>query len=81
MPWQCSQTFASILGLYAKYVADHYGRVITVVFDGYESGLSTKDATHQRRSAGGVGLKVNFTPNMTFSSKKDDFLSNSINKQ
>ena len=45
IPWQCGHTFASILALYDKYVADHYGRVITVVFDGYESGPSTKDAT------------------------------------
>jgi hypothetical protein len=50
------------------------------VFDGYE-GLSTKNLTQKRRTAGKVGATVTFTEDMKATMKKDQFLSNSRNKQ
>lgn len=51
------------------------------MFDGYDSGQSIKDATHQRRTAGKVSLTVNFTSQMVNQVKKDEFLANKTNKQ
>ena len=79
IPWTRGQTYDSILDSYCDFISK-YGKAI-VVFDGYESGPSTKDATHQRRAAGCVGMTVNFTPDMVLTVKKDVFLSNTSNKQ
>ncbi|KAK3748771.1 hypothetical protein QZH41_003537, partial [Actinostola sp. cb2023] len=46
-----------------------------------EDGQSTKDCTHQRRTAGTCRPTVNFSSNMIFQSKKEDFLANKFNKQ
>ncbi|EDO49780.1 predicted protein [Nematostella vectensis] len=51
-----------------------------VVFDGYESGRSTKDSTHERRSSV-CGPSVEFDGKMVLRIKKDVFLSNPANKQ
>ena len=53
----------------------------SVIFDGYESGPSTKDMTHQRRSGQVMSPVINFTGNMALSFSKDKFLSNDTNKQ
>ena len=74
------QNYEDILSTYTERVTTKYGKPI-VVFDGYESGPSTKHATHQRRAGGGVRVGVNFTTDMVISSKKDVFLSNTSNKQ
>ena len=79
IPWSRGQTYDDVLNFYANY-ALKYGKPI-VVFDGYDSGPTTKDATHQRRQAGGVGPLINFTTNMVITTKKDVFLSNDSNKQ
>jgi 5'-3' exonuclease len=52
-----------------------------VVFNGYGSGPSTKDVTHQRRTAKGVGQQVHFDDDMVLKLKEDEFLSNEVNKQ
>ena len=53
-----------------------------MVFDGYASGPSTKDETHQRRaSSQNNGAEVNFKPEMLLTIKKKSFLANSKNKQ
>lgn len=53
-----------------------------MVFDGYESGSSTKDETHQRREGThSFGPEVNFKPNMKMTMKKKAFLANQKNKQ
>ena len=43
--------------------------------------LSTKDSTHKRRRGGSVGLAVHFNDTVTLQTKKEDFLSNTQNKQ
>ena len=52
----------------------------TVVFDGYGEGPSIKDNTHQRRGQNTHPV-VNFTADMEFSGKKEDFLSRDKNKE
>ena len=78
--WPRGSTYNDILQLYAEYVERKYGKV-TVVFDGYGNGPSTKDITHLRRKASAAGGKVNFSKNMLLSSKKEVFLANESNKQ
>ena len=51
-----------------------------VVFDGYFGGPSTKDMAHVQRSTL-PGRDVQFTPDMLLSEKKEEFLSNTTNKQ
>ncbi len=46
--WPRGVTYGRICQLYTDYVAKKYGKP-SVVFDGYQDGLSTKDATHLRR--------------------------------
>ncbi|KAK6191116.1 hypothetical protein SNE40_002860 [Patella caerulea] len=80
IPWTKGNTWSSICGQYAHYVKTRYPEV-TVVFDGYTDGATTKDCTHARTSSQGIGAKVNFKSNMPLQMKKEDFLSNKDNKQ
>jgi len=48
--WHQSSTYNQTLDQYALYVTKKYGRNVTVVFDGYSSGLSIKDHEHVRRT-------------------------------
>ncbi|MCG8032824.1 MAG: hypothetical protein JAZ03_11705 [Candidatus Thiodiazotropha taylori] len=66
--------------MYVDYVNRKY-RNAAVVFDGYEDGPSTKDATHLRRTGASVGPKVNFSSDMVITSRKEEFLANQDNKQ
>ena len=55
-------------------------RFTIYLFDGYDNGPTTKDCTHQRRGHG-CGPAVLFDPDMLVTLKKDEFLSNQVNKQ
>ena len=79
IPWPRGLTYTEILSLYVQHVTQRYSQV-TVVFDGYEEGPSTKDCEHQRRS-GVSGQTVNFDSDMVSNLKKNMFLSNTTNKQ
>ena len=70
IPWNRGMTFGAIVTSYVDYVTKHYP-MSTVVFDGYAAGPTTKDVTHQRRSAGRIGVEVKFTSDMILSSKKE----------
>ena len=80
IPWNKGSTFIQICQSYVDYVRRRYSKAV-VVFDGYQSGPSTKDPTHMRRSRGVEGTKVSFKPNTPFKSKKETFLLNLENKQ
>ena len=70
LPWPSHSTYADIASIYVQFVTRHYGEAV-VVFDGYESGPSTKDETHQRREGKySYGPEVNFKPNMKITMKK-----------
>jgi hypothetical protein len=80
IPWPRAATYSNVCALYVDYVTRKYGNAV-VLFDGYEHGPSTKDATHLRRMWTNVDPKVNFSDNMVITSKKEEFLSNQENKQ
>lgn len=46
IPWKNGFTYDEICQQYVTYVDHHYGHPV-VVFDGYQSGPSTKDTTQQ----------------------------------
>ena len=80
IPWRRSDTFAAIGQTYVEYVQRMYIKP-RIVFDGYNNGPSTKDATHLRRSCGVVGPTIRFNPEMVCSTRKEHFLANPNNKQ
>ncbi len=59
--WEKGATFDEIADKYVTYVQANYTNA-TVVFDGYQSGPSVKDATHYKRSKGLVGQMFSFQP-------------------
>ncbi|GFN75907.1 hypothetical protein PoB_000241300 [Plakobranchus ocellatus] len=63
IPWRRSDTFAAIGQIYVEYVQRMYMKP-RIVFDGYNDGPSTKDATHLRRSCGVIGPTIRFNPEM-----------------
>lgn len=79
IPWAIGDTYGKILEDYCNYVTKHYKKAV-IVFDGYDDGPSTKDATHKRR-VGNEGRKVVFNAAMKLQLKKKEFLSNKENKQ
>ena len=79
-PWPRGFTYDGICKLYADYVTRRYGRAV-IVFDGYRDEASVKDVTHKRRTGARIGATVKFSSDMVFRSKKDEFLSNKVNKQ
>ena len=80
VPWPRGASFDTICKIYTDYVTKKYLDV-TVVFDGYEEGPSTKDNTHIHRYGGRVGAEVRFNGEMILQSRKDQFLANGRNKQ
>ena len=76
--WGKNEPYSTILLRYFTYVDLRYPKA-TIVFDGYESPLSTKDTAHQRRSRT-VGREVLFSEEMILTTKKEEFLSNKANK-
>ena len=79
LKWTDGSTYNSIADAYASFTVDVYGNA-TVVFDGYDGGPSTKDNAHQRRTRTKVTNKVDISDATKFVGKKDDFLSNDMNK-
>ena len=80
IPWSKGSTFSTLCNVYVNYVTGKYHDAV-VVFDGYRSGPTTKDTAHLRRTKGITGAKVYLTQNTPFKTKKEQFLSNSENKQ
>ena len=79
LPWKKGESYGTIASSYTDFTVRHYG-LATVVFDGYGEGPSIKDNTHQRRGQNTHPV-VNFTADMEFSGKKEDFLSRDKNKE
>jgi hypothetical protein len=71
-PRKRGTTFDSIATTCVDYVQKNFSNAI-IVFDGYESGCSTKNVTYLRRSKGAVGSKVIFTGSMVLKSQKEQF--------
>ncbi|KAL8561256.1 hypothetical protein ACOMHN_047112 [Nucella lapillus] len=80
IPWSRGAPFASIIQSYVNYTKRRY-QDVTVVFDGYLSGPSTKDPTHHRRQKTKACTDVEFELGMTLNVRKEIFLANKNNKQ
>jgi hypothetical protein len=81
--WTKGNTYQDICNKYATYVKQRYRNVekTIVLLDGYSTNASTKDTAHVRRSKGRTGTTVLFNSDTVFNTKKEDFLSNQVNKQ
>ena len=77
--WPQDVTYADGISEYVSYIKRRYCNA-TIVFDGYDSGPSIKDVTHNRRS-GRVAPDIDFSGNMRVCVKMEPFLSNGANKQ
>ena len=73
LPWEKGLSFGEIIDRYVASVKRIDAVSITVVFDGYSAGPSTKDALHLKRTKGIFGSKVTFTEKTPFMSKKETF--------
>ncbi|KAK6171638.1 hypothetical protein SNE40_018084 [Patella caerulea] len=71
-------TYETICQRYIKIIK-RYPNPITV-FDGYNQETTTKDTTHQRRSKTKANTVLSLSGDKIFKSKKEDFLSNVVNK-
>ena len=80
--WPQQVTYEELCNKYCQYVLRRYGKQTIVVFDGYNS-LTTKNITHQRRSAGKVSatVRVTFVQSMKVTMKRELFLANLENKK
>ena len=74
--WKRNELFATIFNKYSQFLAHH--KIDTVVFDGYT--LSTKDATHQKRS-GKISQTVDISDDNRCPSDRNTFFSNYTNKE
>ena len=74
--WKRNELFATIFNKYSQFLAHH--KIDTVVFGGYT--LSTKDATHQKRS-GKISQTVDISDDNRCPSDRNTFFSNYTNKE
>lgn len=73
-------TYEKLWQRYCHYVQRKYGEGTVVVFDGYDH-PTTKNITHQRRSAGKVGATVSFDDGIKVTIRRDVFLANTQNRK
>ena len=78
--WQKSLTNGQIADKYCNFVLSAYHEAV-VIFDGYDSEPSTNDVTHSPRYSTLRSPTINFTEHMKFTSTREKFLANSLNKQ
>ena len=79
--WQQDCSYTTVIAEHISYVGRHYGHPdsVTIIFDGYGNGPSTKDVEHERRSAK-CAPNVVFDENMPAYRSQSAFLSNENNK-
>ena len=77
--WDKKAAYKGILLQYVQYVHAKYGQRTCIVFDGYESGLSTKDQEHLRR-LGKVCADIQLSESMEALVNQEAFLTNERNK-
>ena len=81
LTWCRGSTYSQVAQSYTDFVIRMFGKG-TVVFDGYGSGPSTKDAAHLRRAArSNVTCDIVFDGDMLVSEPKEKILGNPNNKQ
>ena len=78
--WNLPCTYAKIIEAYVSYVKSHYGDSCKIVFDGYNSGPSTKDMEHDRRSNKKMANVTISNDNIAYG-PQNAFLANDHNKE
>lgn len=82
IPWTRGETYQEIAERYVDSIKRSYSEDTVIVFDGYSSTGSTKEATQERRaSRKASSAKILFKDTMKLSVNKETFLSNTFNKQ
>lgn len=77
-----NKTYMEIVKTYEDYENTNFGQHVSIIFDGYDNGPSTKDEAHIRRY--GKCKRVSnfsFKPDMLVNLRQEVFLSNSENKR
>ena len=78
--WQSHVSYAAIVQQYRQFVAAHFGSQVTIVFDGYCNGPTTKDHEHGRRSLK-AAPDVVFDDSKPAYSNQSAYLANEGNKK
>ena len=81
--WTKGIKFQEVAGLYTKFVTKNYLKPdcdVKVVFDSYPEEPTTKDSTHLRRTRQSC-TKIKVADKMVLDISKQQFVSNSNNKQ
>jgi hypothetical protein len=73
--WPTHATYDEICRRYTSFVLRHFGNAL-VVFDGYETTLSTKTTERNRRMAKGIPREILFDGTMTMTVSQESFLAN-----
>jgi hypothetical protein len=77
--WPKLGTYDSVIALYLVYVRRHFSESCTIVFDGYDSGPSTKDQEHMRRAClTAANIQVSLSHQVH--ANQSAFLANAANK-
>ena len=79
--WSKPSTYAGVCQTYTSHILNHHGVRTTVVFDGYGSSTSTKQAEQRRRAEKCTSSDIIFDENMPTTTTQTAFLANSKNKQ
>jgi hypothetical protein len=78
--WQPGGVFEDIFHQHVQFIVHHFGRNVRVVFDGYDSGPTTKDHEHLRRSTKAAPTVVFYYSTPAYSNQAA-FLANQQNKK
>lgn len=80
--WLRNASMSVILHHYIRFVQSRYGQTAIIVFDGYESGASTKDHEHRRRQnkVNQMSPDVTCGPDIQVTYSQPAFLANQHNK-
>jgi len=80
--WPKTGLYIDVVQLYIQYVKNNYGSHVTIIFDGYGNGPSTKDHEHDRRTKTGTACApiIKVMESNPIYSQQSLFLANDKNK-
>ena len=78
--WLETDTYLDIVNQYLRYVAKHFSKMTTIVFDGYDNGTSVKDHEHIRRDIQ-AGPDADVREHIPVYGRQNAFLMNEGDKQ
>ena len=78
--WDGDFTYEKICLAYIQYIHNHLSKLAIIVFDGYNSNRSTKEAEQRRRASKNNSPDILFDANMKPTVSQENFLKNPRNK-